>query len=98
MMDSSKGNNMSKCSIVPLFDRVLITKAVAKNVSEGGLYIPESAKEQPLEGIVVSIGADVEHVKGGDVVMYAKYGATEISVNGEDMLILKEKDILAIIK
>lgn len=86
---------MSTRTVEPLFNRVLIKRAEAKDTSENGIILPETSKEAPNEGIVLSVGADVEHVTEGERIIYAKYGTTEIVVDGEILLILKEQDILA---
>ena len=87
--------------IKPLSDRVLILPAAAEEKTAGGLFIPDTAKEKPLMGKVVAAGpgtADVKmEVKEGDMVLYGKYSGTEIHFEGEDYLIMKQSDILAII-
>ena len=87
--------------IRPLADRVLIEPKAAEEKTAGGLYIPETAKEKPLEGTVVAAGpgtSDIKmEVKAGDKVLYGKYAGTEITVNGKNYLIMKQADILAII-
>lgn len=88
-------------SIKPLADRVLIEPKPAEEKTAGGLFIPETAKEKPLEGIVVAAGpgtSDVKmEVKVNDRVLYGKYAGTEISHDGKDYLIMKQGDILAIL-
>lgn len=87
--------------IKPLADRVLIQPDTAEEKTAGGLYIPDSAKEKPLAGKVVAAGPGTEkvkmEVKPGDKVLYGKYSGTEISVDGEDYLIMRQDDILAVI-
>lgn len=87
--------------IKPLSDRVLILPAAAEEKTAGGLFIPDTAKEKPLSGKVVAVGpgtADVKmEVKDGDTVLYGKYVGTEIHFDGEDYLIMKQSDILAIL-
>ncbi len=87
--------------IKPLSDRVLILPAAAEEKTAGGLFIPDTAKEKPLSGKVVAVGpgtADVKmEVKEGDTVLYGKYAGTEIHFEGEDYLIMKQSDILAIL-
>ncbi len=87
--------------IKPLSDRVLILPAAAEEKTAGGLFIPDTAKEKPLMGKVVAVGpgtAEVKmEVKEGDKVLYGKYAGTEIHFDGEDYLIMKQSDLLAIL-
>lgn len=87
--------------IKPIADRVVVEPQAAQEKTASGLYIPEAAKERPLQGIVVAVGTgtkDVEmEVKAGDTVLYGKYAGTEISLDGKDYLIMKQNDILAIL-
>jgi chaperonin GroES len=88
-------------SIKPLADRVLVKPAAAEEKTVGGIIIPDSAKEKPLKGEVVAVGngtKDEEMVlKPKDQVLYGKYAGTEIEWNGEQYLIMRQSDILAII-
>lgn len=88
-------------NIKPLADRVLIEPAAAEEKTAGGLYIPDTAKEKPQKGKVVAVGNGKKDepmtVKAGDVVLYGKYSGTEINVDGKDLLMMRESDILAII-
>lgn len=93
--------------ITPLGDRVLVKPLDAEEKTKGGIILPDTAKEKPQEGKVVSVGkgkvADdgklvALEVKAGDKVLYGKYSGTEIKINGEDHLIVREEDILAIVK
>lgn len=93
-------------AILPLNDRVLIQRVPSEERTSGGIIIPDTAKEKPLEGEVKAVGAGkvaesgarVEpQVKQGDRVLFGKYSGTEISYGGEDYLILREDEILAII-
>lgn len=88
-------------NIRPLADRVLIEPAAAEEKTAGGLYIPDTAKEKPQRGTVVAVGNGKKDepmtVKNGDVVLYGKYSGTEINVEGKDLLMMRESDILAII-
>ncbi|OAV65796.1 10 kDa chaperonin [Bacteroidales bacterium Barb7] len=85
----------------PLADRVLIKPAAAEEKTVGGIIIPDSAKEKPLKGEVVSAGNGTKDeemvVKPGDKVLYGKYAGTEIEFEGEQFLIMRQSDILAII-
>ncbi len=87
--------------IKPLSDRVLIEPKAAEEKTAGGLYIPDSAKEKPLEGVVVAAGPGTSEVtmevKAGDKVLYGKYAGTEVNVEGKDYIIMRQSDILAII-
>ena len=88
-------------AIKPLSDRVLIVPAPAEEKTAGGLFIPDTAKEKPLVGKVVAVGPGTAEVKmelkEGDKVLYGKYAGTEIHFDGEDYLIMKQSDILAIL-
>lgn len=90
-----------KLNITPLSDRVIVKPAKAEEMSAGGIIIPDVAKEKPARGQVVAAGPgkkdDPITVKVGDMVLYGKYAGTEIQVNLEDYLIMRESDILAII-
>ncbi|MBO8440445.1 MAG: co-chaperone GroES [bacterium] len=86
-------------NIKPLADRVLIAPEPAEEKTVGGIIIPDSAKEKPLKGKVVAVGhgtKDEEMVlKAGDMVLYGKYAGTEIEVDGEKYLIMRQSDVLA---
>lgn len=90
----------------PLQDRVLVKRVESVTRSAGGIIIPDTAKEKPLEGIVIAVGAGKRledgsraamEVKEGDRVLFGKYSGTEIKVDGEEHMILKESDILGIL-
>lgn len=93
-------------SIKPLSDRVVVKPAEADEKTESGLYIPDSAKEKPQRGTIVSVGpGKVENgnkidmtVKEGDTVLYGKYAGTEINLGDDDLLIMRESDILGIVE
>lgn len=90
----------------PLYDRVLVKRIESESKTKGGLFIPDSAKEKPLEGEIVAVGSGrildngtlrPVSVKPGDRVLFAKYAETEIKLNNESFLLLKEDDLLGII-
>ncbi|MHA6332621.1 co-chaperone GroES [Qipengyuania sp. CAU 1752] len=90
----------------PLHDRVLVRRIEAEEKTAGGIIIPDSAKEKPSEGEIVSVGSGAKaedgtitplDVKAGDRVLFGKWSGTEVSVDGEDLLIMKESDIMGII-
>lgn len=87
-------------TIKPLADRVVIKPAPAETKTVGGLIIPDTAKEKPLYGTVLAVGngtKDEEMVlKEGDVVLYGKYAGTEIDMDGEKLLIMRQSDVLAV--
>ncbi|MBN1232837.1 MAG: co-chaperone GroES [Candidatus Coatesbacteria bacterium] len=87
--------------VQPLGDRVLV-KPLEETVKKGGIIIPDTAKEKPQKGEVIAVaqGKEAENleVKAGDKVLFGKYAGTEITVNGEEHLILSASDILAIVK
>ncbi|GAB6123353.1 MAG: co-chaperone GroES [Dysgonomonas sp.] len=88
-------------SIKPLADRVLVKPAAAEEKSVGGIIIPDTAKEKPLKGEVIAVGNGTKDedmvVKPKDNVLYGKYAGTEIELEGEVYLIMRQSDILAII-
>lgn len=88
-------------NIKPLADRVLVKPAAAEEKTVSGIIIPDTAKEKPLKGDVVSVGNGTKDeemvVKPGDNVLYGKYAGTEIELDGEKFLIMRQSDILAII-
>lgn len=88
-------------NVKPLSDRVLILPNPAEEKTAGGLFIPDTAKEKPLAGKVVAVGPGTAEVKMevavGDTVLYGKYAGTEIHIDGEDYLIMKQADIVAIL-
>ena len=90
----------------PLHDRVLVRRVEAEEKTAGGIIIPDSAKEKPAEGEIVSAGTGARaddgkitplDVKVGDRVLFGKWSGTEVKVDGEDLLIMKESDILGVI-
>jgi chaperonin GroES len=92
--------------ILPLHDRVLATRVAENEKTAGGLYIPDTAKEKPLEALVVSVGngkvlengqLQPMSVKAGDKVLIGKYSGSEVKLDGKEHIILREDDILAII-
>ena len=95
-------------AIQPLADRIVVKVLEAKDVTKGGIVLPDTAKEKPQEGKVVAVGKGkvldsgevrAPEVKVGDRVLYGKYSGTEITTkDGEELLIMKEEDILAIVK
>lgn len=88
-------------NIQPLADRVLIKAAPAEEKTAGGIIIPDTAKEKPLQGKVLAVGKgtkDEEMVlKAGDTVLYGKYAGTEVELDGEKYLIMRQSDVLAIL-
>lgn len=92
---------MTKVNIKPLADRVLVKPAAAEEKTAAGIIIPDTAKEKPQKGTVIAVGSGKKDepmtVKEGDLVLYGKYAGTEITIDGNDYLIMRESDILAII-
>ena len=88
-------------NIKPLADRVLIKPAPAEEKTAGGIIIPDTAKEKPLQGEVLAVGngtRDEEMVlKAGDTVLYGKYAGTEVELDGEKYLIMRQSDVLAVL-
>jgi len=93
--------------ILPLGDRILIKRVSEEKKTSGGIIIPDTAKEKPMQGKVIAVGAGKMDedgkripldVKKGDNVLFSKYAGTEIKIEGEDHLIVREDDILGIVK
>jgi chaperonin GroES len=89
----------------PLADRLVVKPTEQEEMTKTGIYLPDTAKEKPQEGKVVEVGPGrlsddgkriAMEVKKGDIVLYSKYGGTEIKVDDEDLIILRESDILAV--
>ncbi|MBT8450890.1 MAG: co-chaperone GroES [Deltaproteobacteria bacterium] len=94
-------------AIRPLHDRILVKRVKEEETTKGGIIIPDTAKEKPIEAKVVAVGTgrildsgDIRPlaVKKGDLVLFGKYGGTEVKIDGEEHLILREDDILGIIE
>jgi len=94
-------------SFRPLHDRVLVRRIEAEEKTAGGIIIPDSAKEKPAEGEVVSVGAGTRDetgklvaldLKAGDRILFGKWSGTEVKLDGEDLLIMKESDVLGVIE
>jgi len=97
----------TKLNLKPLEDRLVVTPDAAEDKTASGIYLPEGAKEKPLTGKVVAVGpgkltddgkrAELQ-VKVGDTVLYGKYSGTEVEVSGQDVLILRESELLGILE
>ena len=94
-------------ALKPLHDRVLVKRTEGEEKTSGGLIIPDSAKEKPSEGKVVAVGEGARKdsgelitpaVKAGDTILFGKWSGTEVTVDGEEMLMMKESDIMGIIE
>jgi chaperonin GroES len=92
--------------IRPLHDRVIIKRLDEETKTSGGLYIPDTAKEKPIQGKVLAVGAGKRDkdgklvaldVKAGDKVLFSKYSGTEVKIDGDEHLIMREEDILAVL-
>lgn len=97
----------TKKTLKPLSDKVVVQKLEPEEKTSGGIYLPDTAKEKPQEGKVIAVGPGSVDDKGqrkpmdvkeGDHVLYAKYSGTEVKLDGQEYLILSERDILAIVK
>ncbi|MCO5146547.1 MAG: co-chaperone GroES [Aquamicrobium sp.] len=97
---------MAKSKFRPLHDRVVVRRVESEEKTAGGIIIPDTAKEKPQEGEIVAAGSGARdengklvplEVKAGDRVLFGKWSGTEVKLNGEDLLIMKESDILGII-
>jgi chaperonin GroES len=98
--------NMSDTNFRPLHDRVVVRRVQSEEKSKGGIIIPDTAKEKPQEGEIIAVGTGARDeagklvpldVKAGDRVLFGKWSGTEVKLNGEDLLIMKESDIMGII-
>ena len=100
-IEKIENKTMSKISIKPLADRVVIEPLAAETKTASGIYIPDSAKEKPQQGKVMAVGKGTKDepttVKVGDSVLYGKYAGTELKLDGGDYLIMRESDIFAIL-
>ena len=94
-------------AVTPLNDRIVIKRLEEEGTTKGGIIIPDAAKEKPQEGLVVAVGTGkmtekgvrvAPEVKVGDKILFGKYSGTEIKIDGEEHLILREDDILAVIE
>ena len=94
-------------SFRPLHDRVLVRRLESDSKTAGGIIIPETAKEKPQEGTIVSVGSGNRDengklvpldVKAGDSILFGKWSGTEVKIDGEDLIIMKESDVLGIIE
>jgi chaperonin GroES len=97
---------MAEMNFRPLHDRVVVRRVESEEKTAGGIIIPDTAKEKPQEGEVVAVGAGARDdngkliepdVKAGDRVLFGKWSGTEVKLNGEDLLIMKESDIMGVI-
>jgi chaperonin GroES len=97
----------TKIKIQPLGDRLIVKAVEHKEIKKSGIIIPETAKEKPQEGEVVAVGKGrltpegkliAMEIKTGDIVLYGKYSGTEIKINDEEYLIMREEDVLGIVK
>ncbi len=91
----------------PLLDRVVIKRVAEESRTAGGIIIPDTAKEKPSQGVVVAVGAGARDesgkiipmtLKDGDKVLFGKWSGTEIKIDGEDLLIMKESDVLGVLE
>ena len=99
-----KENDMTFC---PLHDRILVRRVEADEKTAGGIIIPDTAKEKPQEGEVIAVGSGARDeagklvpldVKAGDRILFGKWSGTEIKLDGEDLLIMKESDVMGVIE
>jgi chaperonin GroES len=97
---------MAKLKFRPLHDRVVVRRIEADQKTKGGIIIPDTAKEKPSEGEVIAVGPGGRDeagklipidVKAGDRVLFGKWGGTEVKIDGEDLLIMKESDIMGVV-
>jgi chaperonin GroES len=97
---------MAKSKFRPLHDRVVVRRVESESKTAGGIIIPDTAKEKPQEGEIIAVGSGARDeagklvpldVKAGDRILFGKWSGTEVKLNGEDLLIMKESDIMGII-
>lgn len=93
--------------IKPLNNRVLIERIMSEEITPGGIYIPDAAKEKPAEGVVLAVGPGSGNIEGfvkpmavkvGDMVLFTKYGGTDIKIDNKELIIMSEDDILGIVE
>ena len=106
MIHEHHQKGQARMNFRPLHDRVLVRRVEAEEKTAGGIIIPETAKEKPQEGEVVAAGSGARAddgsitplgVKAGDKILFGKWSGTEVKIDGEDLLIMKESDILGIV-
>ncbi len=94
-------------NIRPLHDRIIVERIEEETMTAGGIIIPDSAKEKPLEGIIIAVGKGKSNdegkvlpldVKAGDKVLFGKYAGTEIKIDGKELLMMREDDILGVVE
>jgi chaperonin GroES len=104
---SRRSINMAATSFTPLHDRILVRRLEEGESIRGGIIIPDSAKEKPQQGEVISVGKGKSNdegktfpldVKAGDTILFGKYSGTEIKLDGEEFLIMREEEVLGILK
>ncbi|MER8395676.1 co-chaperone GroES [Mesorhizobium sp. M1340] len=97
---------MAKSKFRPLHDRVVVRRVESESKTAGGIIIPDTAKEKPQEGEIIAVGSGARDeagklvpldVKAGDRILFGKWSGTEVKLNGEDLLIMKEADIMGVI-
>jgi chaperonin GroES len=97
---------MAKTKFRPLHDRVVVRRVESEEKTKGGIIIPDTAKEKPQEGEIIAVGSGARDeagklvpldVKAGDRILFGKWSGTEVKLNGEDLLIMKESDIMGVI-
>jgi len=97
---------MAKTKFRPLHDRVVVRRVDSEEKTKGGIIIPDTAKEKPQEGEIIAVGSGIRDeagklvpldVKAGDRVLFGKWSGTEIKLDGEDLLIMKESDIMGVL-
>lgn len=97
---------MAKANFKPLHDRVLVRRASNDEKTKGGIILPETAQEKPMEGEVIAVGSGYINdngdkrpldVKAGDKVVFSKWAGTEVTIDGEELMVMKESDIIGII-
>ncbi len=81
----------------PLADKLVVERTQAVEKTAGGIVIPDTAKEKPEQGKVISVGREVKEVKSGDEILFGKYSPTEVKIDGKEYLLIKEEDVLAIV-
>ena len=95
-----------KTKVTPIGDKILVKRSEAETKSKGGIVLPDTAKEKPRQGTVLAVGSGQRlkggkirelQVKVGETVLFTSYGGTEVKINGEDLLLVTEEDILAIV-
>ncbi len=97
-MSKEKNTVKTPWGAEPLGKRVMLAKDAAPDITAGGIVLPDNAKEKPLVATVLEVGPDCEHLCGGEDVIYAAFAGTDFNINGVDVIVVDEEDIMLVLK